>query len=128
MARAVLGCEPIHKTAVELGIVTSLQIQRSNDQQEIRQGVPPTPKATGFAVVDHTSRVPLAGTDAVDNYRRFLASALPRAFAISSDGRHWAWQAGTFDAMDKALERCTERSRLTRKLYAVDDDVVWVPQ
>jgi hypothetical protein len=128
MAQAALGCEPVHKTALDLGIVTSLQIQASNDREEIRRGISSPPKGTGFAALEDTSKVPLVGTEWLDNYRKFLSSPLPRAFAISSDGRDWAWNAGVFDAIPKALGHCLDRSKLTCRLYAVDGEVVWVPK
>ena len=52
---------------------------------------------------------------------------MPKAFAISPDGRFWAWNAEAFDAMSMALTRCRRRSQQTCSLYAVDDEVVWSP-
>jgi len=125
MAQAVLGCEPIRKTALDLGIVTSLQVQGSNDQEDIKRGIPARPKASNFAAVDDSSKVPLMDQAGRAEYQRFLAAGLPRAFAISSDHRNWAWNAGTFDSMVMALQRCADRAHLICKLYAVDNDVVW---
>jgi hypothetical protein len=125
MAQAVLGCEPIRKTALELGIVTSLQVQGSNDQEEIRRGIPPRPKPSNFAAIDDSRKVPLFTQAGLGEYQRFLAAGLPRAFAISSDHRSWAWNWGTFDSMAMALHRCADRAHLMCRLYAVDDDVVW---
>jgi hypothetical protein len=126
MAQAVLGCcEPIHKTALELGIVTSLQIHRSNDQEEIKRRIPPRPKASNFAAIEDARKVPLLNQTGLDEYQRFLAAGLPRAFAISADRTNWAWNAGTFDAIPTALRRCADRAHLTCWLYAVDNDIVW---
>lgn len=125
MAQAVRGCEPIRKTAFELGIVTSLQVQRSNDQEEIRLEIPNRPKSSNFAAIDDRSKVPLLSQAGLAEYQRFLASGLPRAFAISTDHGSWAWNAGTFDSMALALRRCVDRSHLICRLYAVDNDVVW---
>jgi hypothetical protein len=125
MAQAVLGCEPIRKTALELGIVTSLQVQKGNDQEEIKLGIPPRPKASNFAAIDDSRKVPLLGQAGLGEYQRFLAAGLPRAFAISSDHRSWAWNWGTFDSMATALHRCADRAHQMCRLYAVDDDVVW---
>jgi len=36
VAASALGCEPIRKTALDLGIVTSLEIVKSNDQETVR--------------------------------------------------------------------------------------------
>lgn len=125
MAQAVLGCEPIRKTALELGIVTSLQVQRSNDQDEIKLGIPTRPRSSNFAAIDDSSKVPLLSQAGLAEYQRFLASGLPRAFAISTDHGSWAWNAGAFDSMAMALRRCVDRAHLICRLYAVDDDVVW---
>jgi hypothetical protein len=43
-AQSVIGCEPIHRTALELGIVTSLVILKSNDQSEVRAALAERPK------------------------------------------------------------------------------------
>jgi hypothetical protein len=47
-AQSVTGCEPIHRTAVDLGIVTSLMIVKSNDQSEVRAALPGQPKTPGL--------------------------------------------------------------------------------
>jgi hypothetical protein len=125
MAQAVLGCEPIHKTALDLGIVTSLEVQKSNDQAEIRRTIPGRLIPSNFAAIDNLGKVPLLSPAGRAEYQRFLASGLPRAFAISADHRGWAWNAGTFDSRVIALRRCTDRTHITCRLYAVDDDVVW---
>jgi hypothetical protein len=125
MAQSVLGCEPIHKTALDLGIVTSLQVQKSNDQDEIRRTIPGRLTPSNFAPIDNLGRVPLLSPAGRAEYQRFLGSVLPRAFAISADHRGWAWNAGTLDSRVIALRRCTDRTHITCRLYAVDDDVVW---
>jgi hypothetical protein len=125
MARSVLGCEPIRKNALDLGIVTSLAIVKSNDQAEMRAMLGERPKASGYAAITDIDKVPLTDENGRQEYRRFLAAGLPRAIALSPDARFWAWRSGTFDAMAQALERCSQRSSQTCKFYAVDDDVVW---
>jgi hypothetical protein len=126
-ARSVIGCESIHKTALDLGIVTSLAILKSNDQSDVRVVLPERPKASGFAAVDNVAVVPLTSENGRREYQRFLAAEPPRAMALSPDGKNWAWNAGEFDAVVKALTRCAQRSNQTCELYAVDDDVVWTP-
>jgi hypothetical protein len=125
MARSVLGCEPIHKSALDLGIVTSLVIVKSNDQAEVRAMLGERPKASGFAAIDDIGKFPLTDENARQEYRRFLAAVLPRAIALSIDAKSWAWRAGVFDAMAQALARCAQVSSHACKFYAVDDDVVW---
>ena len=125
MARSVIGCEPIHQTALDLGIVTSLAIVKSKDQAEIRALLPKRPRATGFAAIEDIGKVPLHDDAARQGYQRFLAVGLPRAIALSPDGRFWNWKAGDFDSITQALTRCSQAAKQTCKLYAVDDDVVW---
>jgi hypothetical protein len=40
---------------------------------------------------------------------------------------HSASCQGAFDAVNLALTRCAQRSNQTRKLYAIDNDVVRTP-
>jgi hypothetical protein len=127
MARPARGCEPIIKSAIELGIATSLEIVKSNDQSEVRALLSECPKASGFAAIEDMDKVPLTSDAGRQEYRRFLAAKLPRAMALSPGGRAWAWNAGGFDAVNLALTRCAQRSNQTCKLYAVDNDVVWTP-
>jgi hypothetical protein len=125
MARSVLGCEPIRKSALDLGIITSLAIVKSNDQAEVRAMLGERPKASGCAAIDDIGKVPVTDENGRQDYRRFLAAALPRAIAVSPDAKFWAWRSGVFDAMAQAMERCSQRSNQACKFYAVDDDVVW---
>lgn len=125
MARSVNGCEPIFKTALDLGIVTSLDIVKSEDQVDVRALLPNPPKASGFAAIEDLGKVPLRSDSGRREYESFLAAPLPRAMALSVDGLDWAWNAGEFDAASLALQRCEQRSGRPCKLYAVDNDVVW---
>ena len=84
-----------------------------------------TTRPSGFAAVADVAKVPLEIEAGLQNYRRYLGAAIPKAFAVSPDGKAWAWNAGTFDAMRLALARCAERAGETCRLYAVDEDVVW---
>jgi hypothetical protein len=122
----VFGCEPVSRSAFDLGVVTSLEAVHSSDAEAARAALPAKPPKSGFAEIADESKVPL-GSDGMQQYRRFLASASPRAFAIAPGGNAWAWVAGPFDAMTGALSRCARRATTTCRLYAVDDDVVWTP-
>jgi hypothetical protein len=126
MASAVWGCEPITRTALDLGVVTSLTLLKSNDQADIRAGIPDVPPSSAYAEIDDLTKVPLTGANWQEEYRRFLAAWLPKAIAVAPDGKFWAWNAGDFDAMRQALSRCSQRSKQTCTLYAVDNDVVFV--
>jgi hypothetical protein len=76
-ARSVIGCESIHKTALDLGIVTSLAILKSNDQSAVRAALPERRKASGFAAVDDVAAVPLTSENGRREYQRFLAAEPP---------------------------------------------------
>jgi dienelactone hydrolase len=84
------------------------------------------PPATRFAALDDASKLPLVTAEVKENgYRRFLATDLPRAFAIGPSGE-WSYVSGA-NAIKRALERCAGYAKLECKLYAVDDAVVWAP-
>lgn len=86
------------------------------------EGAPP---ATSFAALTDAAKLPLVKTEVRNNgYRRFLASDVPRAFAIGPKGE-WAFQSGE-RAIARTLERCAQLANAACKLYAVDDVVVWV--
>jgi hypothetical protein len=125
MARSVNGCEPIFKTALDLGIVTSLNVVKSEDQVDVRALLPDRPKASGFAAIEDIGKVPLSSDHGRREYESFLAAPLPRAMALSVDGLVATWKAGEFAATRLALERCEQQSGRPCKLYAVDNDVVW---
>jgi len=123
----VFDCEPIQNTALDLGVITSLDIVKSNDQAGINAGIREKPRATGYAAITDTRKVPLVSPAGQQEYQRFLNARPHKAFAISPDGKFWAWNAGEFDAMSAALTRCQQRSQQTCRLYAVDEEVVWSP-
>jgi dienelactone hydrolase len=83
------------------------------------------PPASGFAAINDTSKVPLSANGRQNGYiKSFLEADKPRAFAI---GDHGAYGFATRDYVaGRALGFC-QRSGQQCKLYAVDDDVVWVP-
>jgi hypothetical protein len=116
----VFDCEAIPNTALDLGVITSLDIVKSND-------IPEKPRASGYAAITDTSKVPLLSPAGQQEYQRFLNARLPKAFAISPDGKFWAWNTGELDAMSAALIRCRQRAQQTCSLYAVDEEVVWSP-
>jgi hypothetical protein len=123
----VLGCEPIAKNALDLGIVTSLEMIKSNDQEELRASFPKIPPKTDYARIDEMDKVPLGSEKGLAEYKRYLQAVPPKAFAIAPDKSAWAWQSGNVEAINLALSRCSERSRKPCLLYAVDDDIVWKP-
>lgn len=124
----IFDCERIAKNALDLGIATSPALIQSHDQQQIRATILGIPPPSGFAAISDDSRLPGIGDPGRQEYRRFLAAPMPRAFAIAPSGRAWAWNSSLVpDAASRALARCAERAREQCRLYAVDDAVVWTP-
>lgn len=84
-------------------------------------------KASGFAAIDDTSRLPVQAEGALRDYRFFLTQKSPRAFAVSKDGG-WGSGWGGDDPQNRALLNCKRRTPASDcQLYAVDGNVVWAP-
>jgi dienelactone hydrolase len=88
-------------------------------------GTVPRPEATDYARVDEVDKVPVTAQRREYLYRPFLAAPVPRAFAIGDSGVA-GWASGDW-ALGRALGNCQWRDGRRCRLYAVDDDVVWVP-
>lgn len=86
-------------------------------------GFVPRPPATDFARAEDIDKVPVSAERREGLYRPFLASPLPRAFAISPTGVA-GWASGDW-ALGRALGNCQWRHGQACRLYAVDDEVVW---
>jgi hypothetical protein len=121
----IFGCEPINKNALDLGVVTTLEMMKSNDQEELRASFPTIPPKTTYARIDDLDKVPLKSEQGLAEYKRYLQAPPPKAFAIAPDKMFWAWQSGNIEAINTALSKCAERSRKPCSLYAVDNDIVW---
>jgi dienelactone hydrolase len=80
---------------------------------------------TNFAALDNIQAVPYLMKKGREQYRNFLTKSLPRAFALSSTGA-WSWAEDGDDPAQSAVTNCSKISRTPCKLYAVDNDVVWV--
>jgi dienelactone hydrolase len=89
-----------------------------------RPGRVARPPPSGFAALGDAGKVPISAASRESAYTRFLQSKAPRAFAVGTRGA-WGQASGDW-ALGKALGRC-QRSGQACRLYAVDDDVVWVP-
>lgn len=84
---------------------------------------PPWPAAaSGHARVDEVDKLPAPAAVIEGPYRRFLAAAPPRAFAIGPGS--WGWSRGDW-APGRALGHCQRRRGQPCTLYAIDDRVVW---
>lgn len=83
----------------------------------------PPPPRTDIAVGDDHSPVLLAAAVREEDYQRFLARPLPRAFVMDGHG-HWG-QASGDDALSRAMALCRNKGSRQCAFYAVNDQVVW---
>lgn len=91
------------------------------------------PPPSGYAALTDVSAVPYLGPHGRDVYREWNGRPNPKAFAISADG-HYAWASGTSpadkslptDPFERAVSACDRHAQIKCKLYAVNDNVVWV--
>jgi hypothetical protein len=88
----IFDCERISKNALDLGIVTSLTLVHSRDQQQIRATILEIPLPSSFAAISDDTKLPGISELGWQEYRRFLAAPSPRAFAIALSGH--AWESG----------------------------------
>lgn len=84
----------------------------------------PMPKS-GYAAIDNVNAIPYVDDSGRKQYRAFLDKPLPRAFAVSSSGA-WSWAEDGDDPIDQALADCQKNSTEPCRLYAVNDNVVWM--
>jgi dienelactone hydrolase len=92
--------------------------------------LPPEMRApkTDYASIGDINAVPYLAKRGRDEYRNFLTKSLPRAFALSATGA-WSWAEDGDDPEESALANCNKISRgESCRLYAVDNDVVWIGQ
>ena len=88
--------------------------------------LPGAPRPTRFAPLGQAPPVPALFARCLERYDVFLKWDVPRAFALSPTG-DCAYAAGELDVMASSLKRCEQRAKQACKLYAVNDEVVWVP-
>jgi hypothetical protein len=119
-------CERLNTSALAQGIVTTSALYSSPDAATLpfkqREAKHPT---TTHAALSDASKLPGASNAARRDYGQFLASALPRAFAVSANGTQWAWNARDGKSPERALERCQAKAKSPCQLYAVDERVVF---
>jgi dienelactone hydrolase len=87
----------------------------------------PSPPPSGYAALTDLSRLPHVGNTGRAGYEKFLATTMPRAYAIAPSSA-WGWASGGDDPLKRALESCNKRGQGACRLYAVDEAVVWTPQ
>lgn len=90
-----------------------------------RTGLPARPPASGYAAIDDVARLPASRAARDLYFTRFLSAPLPRAFAIGP-GSVSGWASGDW-ALGRALGNCQRITGARCKLYAVDNEVVWLP-
>ena len=124
-------CEKIATHALAQGIVTTNALYSSPDASglpyKIREQRFPT---TAYAMLAQTDRLPTRSPAARRDFDQFKNAALPRAFAVSASGQHWAWSANDARSPEEALSRCKTRAASVVtgakcSLYAVDDRIVY---
>ena len=122
-----LGCEPLKETnAIDRGIATETLRIASPDQNTLPEKLRAKEfPASGYAQLSDVSKVPLVTTMGIENYKKFLESNSPKAFAVSHSKQVWAWNSGNENANELALQRCADRAKETCFLYAVDELVVF---
>lgn len=114
--------EPVLQAMAEQGLPTEVVVTLPPGPADIAM-----PPASDFAGVDDVVAVPLRSDRAREGYRTWLRQPTPRAFAIQPDSGAWgsAWGGATPRA--RALASCEKQGRGSCRLYAVDEEVVWVP-
>ncbi len=88
----------------------------------------PKPPATGFAKVNDIDKTPLLTDQARAAYAQWLNQPEPRAFAIDPQSKAYGWAAIGDNPYARALANCQRSAKSTCRLYAVDQDVVWVAE
>ncbi|MEO7253462.1 MAG: hypothetical protein ABIZ64_04375 [Casimicrobium sp.] len=124
-------CEKIATHALAQGIVTTNTMYSSPDALSLpykflEQKYP----TTNYAALSQTDRLPVRNARAKRDFEQFKNARLPRAFAVSANGLHWAWSANDALAPDVALARCKANGGGTTTgtkcvLYALDERIVY---
>ncbi len=119
-------CERLGTNALVQGIVTNTHLFSSADASDLpfkkRETKHPT---TAYAALTDTRKLPGTSAALRNDYAQFIRSALPRAFAVSKNGRQWAWNANDAQSAERALTRCQAKNQAGCQLYAVDERVVF---
>jgi hypothetical protein len=122
---SILDCEAIPKTALDLGIVTTLDLIHGNDQAALRKTWTVPSPAGGFTPVTDSVALPFREIpSAMHGFARFLTALPPRVMAMTVDGAHIIWvSGGEGDRRDVLLHDCAERFATACALYAVDGQI-----
>jgi serine protease Do len=130
--------------AVPINWVRDLPARSEAALREAKQAPPrsdtrpaPPPQghaASGYADIGDTGKLAGFGPRVRESYEKFLARPLPRAFAISDNGRSYqAWSRVPHDPNDspdptvRVITECEKVHQSHCRLYAVDRTVVYRP-
>jgi dienelactone hydrolase len=116
-ARAASAIEMMQFLGLQLGFPPDLSLL----DETVHAGVVSAP--SGFAPLADVDQLPLVSQAGKALYREWLTKPFPRAVAISDHGALARGYGRT--AMEVAVKNC-ERFGHPCRLYAVDDQVVWV--
>lgn len=111
------ACEAINTDALAQGIVTSAARYRSPDADRLFYGERERAYPTASLQNLSDSEQKAAGRDLA----AFRRAPLPRAFAVSTDGRVRVWRANSMKSAEEALRACSIRAASACKLHAIDD-------
>lgn len=88
---------------------------------------------SGFADIGNVRALPTQVNRTRVLYGDWLANPLPRAFVIAGDGSGYGAWTNTVrkdnspsDPVERAIYRCENAGKTKCKLYAIDNEVVWV--
>jgi hypothetical protein len=95
--------------------------------------VPGVPPPSGFAGLHDADAVPYLSAKGREAYRTWAARPNPKAFGVAPNGYYFT-AAGKSpqdkslpaDPTDRAMVGCERAAKMPCKLYAVNDNVVWV--
>jgi dienelactone hydrolase len=109
------------KFVTELGLPNAIEFaQFTHPSPQLR------PPPSLYATLSQIEAVPFLKDTGRKAYERFISGELPRAFAISPSGA-WGLSLENEDSNQRALSNCNKStSKQDCKLYAVDEDVVWI--
>ncbi|MDB5874821.1 MAG: hypothetical protein JWQ07_4263 [Ramlibacter sp.] len=90
------------------------------------------PHGTGFARLEDVDAVPHLGPQGRQAYRDWVRQPVPRAFALAPGGAYFpayglvpADASLPSDPAERALAGCSRNAKVSCKLYAVNNTVVW---
>jgi len=112
----------VEKFMQEIGLPVAIKFPRYAQPARM-----PAPPRSDFAELTEIFKVPYVSDKGREGFQTFLTKQQPRAFAISATGA-WSWTEMGDDPLQRALDSCNKRSKQPCRLYAVDDQVVWVEE